>query len=304
MDHVDLLARIVAGPVSGQALAEELGVSRTAVWKAVEQLRAEGLGIDSRGGYRLSDPVGFGPVTLAWRCGRPVTYRAECASTNRLAREAAAGDGPQVVVADHQSGGRGRLGRSWQSPPGQNLLFSVVMRPKLTPAEAPRCVLAWAAAIAGVLDVKLKWPNDLVDDEGRKLGGFLAELEAGGDTFGTGPRIRHVVLGLGLNVNQVDFPPDLPAATSLRVLRGHPHDRAALLGRMLRAVDAVDPGRSDALDPWRARAHTLGRRVRVGPVEGIAEALRDDGALIVDGQPVVAGDVELVGRPPDRPGAG
>jgi len=178
------------------------------------------------------------------------------------------------------------------------------MRPKLTPAEAPRCVLAWAAAIAGVLDVKLKWPNDLVDDEGRKLGGFLAELEAGGDTFGTGPRIRHVVLGLGLNVNQVDFPPDLPAATSLRVLRGHPHDRAALLGRMLRAVDAVDPGRSDALDPWRARAHTLGRRVRVGPVEGIAEALRDDGALIVDGQPVVAGDVELVGRPPDRPGAG
>lgn len=304
MDRVALLDALATGPVSGQALAERFGLSRTMIWKGVEALRAEGLGVETRGGYHLTEPAGYGPVTLSWRAGRPVHYEASCASTNRLARELAEAEPgvDHIVVADHQTGGRGRLGRSWESPPGSNLLVSFVRHPRVEPAQAPRCVLAWAAAVAEVLDVQLKWPNDLVDAEGHKLGGFLAELEAGGEAFGGTPRVRYVVLGLGLNVNQEAFPEALSFARSLRQLRGHPLDRAALLGRLVRALDAVDPAHPAALDRWRARSHTLGRRVRVGEVEGVAEALREDGALVVDGQAVLTGDVQLVQT--DAPAAG
>ena len=149
-------------------------------------------------------------------------------------------------------------------------------------------MLLWAAAMAEALDVHLKWPNDLVDADGRKLGGILAELEA------VGEEVRFVVLGVGLNINQAEFPPELPLATSLRKLRGGaPQDRAALLGRLIQAVEAVDVQRAD-LGLWRARAQTLGRRVRVGELEGVAQDIREDGALIVDGRPILAGDVELI----------
>ena len=149
------------------------------------------------------------------------------------------------------------------------------------------CRPAWAAAIAEVLDVQVKWPNDLVTAAGAKLGGILSELNAEGD------EVRSVVLGVGINVNQQVFP-GLPDATSLSVLRGAPIDRAALLGELVNAIEAVDTTTAPSLALWRARSHTLGRRVRVGAITGIASAVREDGALIVDGQPILAGDVELI----------
>jgi BirA family biotin operon repressor/biotin-[acetyl-CoA-carboxylase] ligase len=232
---------------------------------------------------------------------RPVVFLDTCDSTNRVAREAArAWPGPPtpgpLVVADHQTAGRGRRGRTWEAKPGENLLFSLVLAPRVPPDRAARCVMVWAAALAEALDVQVKWPNDLVAREvpggpWKKLAGILAELEV--DQRGP-PRVRHVVLGVGVNVDQVAFP-GLPDATSLaRLRRGPVGEHAALLRRLVDAVERVDVTRGDALDPWRARSATLGQRVRVAEVEGVAEDLRDDGALLVDGHPVLAGDVHLL----------
>ncbi len=232
--------------------------------------------------------------------GRPVVHLEQCDSTNALARDRARGllahgdlEGRPLplFVAEHQLAGRGRLDRRWRSLPRHNLLFSLVLAPQLALAEAPRAVLAWAAAMAGVLDVRLKWPNDLVDDAGLKVGGVLAEHEPGP----AADRVGLLVLGVGINVLQTEFP-HLPQATSLARLRPDlDPDRTALLARLVRAIDDVDLYAVDLLAAWRARDRTIGQRVRVGGIEGVATGVRDDGALLVDGRPILAGDVELIG---------
>ena len=298
MDAGRLLEAIAAGGANGAALAERFGVSRTAIWKTMEQLRREGVVIRGTAGegYALVDPAGFGPQTLGWRLGREVVFHHECGSTNIEARALADGaDDPTglVVVADQQHAGRGRLGRRWETAAGQNLLFSLVLTPAVLPQFAPVCVLAWAAAMADELDCLVKWPNDLVTRDGKKLGGILAELSSEAET------IRYVVLGVGINANQQDFP-GLPHATSLAAERGEAIDRAEWLARLVKAIEAVAIGRFPSLDGWRRRSHTLGKRVRVNGIEGVASDLREDGALIVDGQVILAGDVELVGSKNER----
>lgn len=220
--------------------------------------------------------------------GRPVVYLERTDSTNRVARELAREDGAGLVIADHQSAGRGRLGRAWSAEAGQNLLFSAILRPDLPAMHAPRAVMIWAAAMADALGVWVKWPNDLVDGQDLKLGGLLAELETEGD------RVRHVILGVGINVNQLDFP-ELPQATSLARIRGEAQDRVAVLRSVAAALYGADLS-EDGLALWRARSRTLGRRVRVGEIEGLATGIRADGALLIDGRPVLAGDVSLIGE--------
>lgn len=299
MDLPTVLAAVAEGPVSGADLADRFGVTRSMVWKAVEALRAEGLTISGgRRGYALDHAAGFGPATLAWRAGRPVEFHRSCGSTNERARAAArAWAGPPspgpLVVADHQTEGRGRRGRTWQSRPGENLLFSLVLRPAVPPGLAARCVLQWAAAMAEALDLQVKWPNDLVTDQGEKVAGVLAALDVATEPFGSGSTVRHVVLGVGVNVNQLDFG-DLPGATSLALRDGAPLDRAALLGRLVQAIESTPVTGPDPLGPWRARSHTLGRRVRIGEIAGVADGIREDGALLVGGHPVLTGDVQLL----------
>lgn len=143
--------------------------------------------------------------------------------------------------------------------------------------------------MAEALDVCVKWPNDLVTSQHRKLAGILAELE-----LEASGRVRHIVLGVGVNVNQTVFP-GLPDATSLATERGAPQDRSALLVALVRAIESAPVGGPAGLDLWRARSATLGRRVYVDGVEGVAEDIRDDGALIVGGRAVLTGDVALLG---------
>jgi BirA family biotin operon repressor/biotin-[acetyl-CoA-carboxylase] ligase len=216
-----------------------------------------------------------------------IHFVGEVDSTQRLAREAAVGGAPHgtAFVASAQLAGRGRLGRSWQSEPGQNLLLSVVLRPDVPVAEAPLLSLGAAAGLAITFDLRVKWPNDLMSADGRKVGGLLAELDVRGD------RVGFVILGLGLNVNQLDFPG--LTATSLRALGGGGEAIKGVAETARKAILAwcTHPAR---LDEWRRVSHTLGRRVRVGDREGIATAIRDDGALIVGGEAVLTGDVELV----------
>jgi BirA family biotin operon repressor/biotin-[acetyl-CoA-carboxylase] ligase len=296
-----ILERLAQGPCSGQDLAQALGLSRAAVWKAIEGLRSEGLAISAEPGrgYRLENAAGFGPATLSWRCKRDVVFHAQCTSTNTLAFALGmqAAPGGTTVVADHQTGGRGRLGRAWSSPAGVNLTFSMVLRPSLPPRDAPLLCLAAAVAVAEVLDERIKWPNDVLDASGRKLAGILAEVHAELDL------LHFLVLGVGINVNQEEFPSDLPNAAAVCQRQGK-QDRAALLGRLVEAIEdtcqLVGSRTPRVLDRWRARSWTLGRRVRVAEagVEGEAIDLRDDGALLVltsSGiRPVLAGDVTLV----------
>jgi BirA family transcriptional regulator, biotin operon repressor / biotin---[acetyl-CoA-carboxylase] ligase len=227
------------------------------------------------------------------RIGRALEYAPVIGSTNDRARELLAGaDGDgSVVVAEEQTAGRGRRGRTWLSPPGRNLYLSVALEPALAAVDAWRLGLATALAVAGacesVAPITLKWPNDVVAvGDGRKVGGLLVETMVESD------RLRGAVLGIGLNVNwrRSEMPADLrERATSLADLHGASVDRVQLLGRILGTLDtevaAVESGISP-LERYRARCSTLGATVEVETVVGLVtgRALDVDatGALVVE----------------------
>jgi BirA family biotin operon repressor/biotin-[acetyl-CoA-carboxylase] ligase len=225
------------------------------------------------------------------RLGQPVEHLPTCGSTNdEVAVRATAGLGEGLlIVADEQTKGRGRRGRSWHSRPGENLTFSLLLRPAL-PARnvAPLTLLAGAALAATLsqlrLAPKLKWPNDvLLDVAGgpRKVAGILTEMSSEGD------RIRHLVLGIGINVNAEAFPDDLARATSLRLAVGASLDSAALLASFLNVFEPrydafVAGGPAAALDEWNHYAF-LGQPCWIeqasGRIEGVAEGVDASGAL-------------------------
>lgn len=243
------------------------------------------------------------------RLGRPTLYFLQTTSTNDVAhaRAADAAEG-LLVVADEQTAGRGRLDRAWWSPPGVNLLMSLLVRPPLPPRRAgqlPMCLgLAAVEGIAEVADLRvdLKWPNDILW-QGRKLGGMLTELRL------IGERLDYAVLGLGINVNLTFAPgtvapPELHAtAVSLALATGRPISRLALLAAILRRCehwyDRLLAGESLHM-AWAARLETVGRAVKVerpgGPLYGIATGVTPEGGLVIhttDGaeEIVWAGDV-------------
>lgn len=225
--------------------------------------------------------------------GRPLGHTIhtldEVESTQgEIARLAAAG-APEgtVVTARHQQAGRGRRGRVWWDGAGESLLVSVLLRPPLPVAEAPLLTLLGALAVAVAVEAEgvtpgIRWPNDILVD-GRKLAGILAEAA----TTAEG-RLDRVVLGIGINVNQGTFPPELAdRAVSLRMLTGRRHDAGRVLEGMLGALDAGyrelrARGGANLRQAWRRRSVTLGARVRTADGrEGVAEDLDEAGALIV-----------------------
>lgn len=240
--------------------------------------------------------------------GKNVIFHQTVASTNDEARRLAGQHAPEgtIVVAEEQTAGRGRLGRSWQSPPGVSLMQSILFRPRLEPALTNRLVMVAGLAaadaceqVAGV-QVDVKWPNDL-QIGGRKLAGILPESALLGD------RLAWVIVGIGLNVSQ-RFAGDDPlaaTATSLRQASGHEIDRLALWREMLLRLHAWYARLDDpALDAaWAARCITLGQRVRVqvGEIvrEGVAHHLDEAGALWLqtpdgDQHRIVAGEATLI----------
>lgn len=234
------------------------------------------------------------------RVGRGVESHRSIGSTNDRARELLERPGGEgvAVVAEEQTAGRGRRGRSWQSPPGVNLTLSVAVRPAVAAGAAwtlaAAAGLASRAACGAYAPVALKWPNDVVAADGAKLGGLLLETTVEGD------RVSSAVLGIGLNVNwrRAEMPAEIAAgATSLAELAGHPIDRVELLGTLLDELDrellALEAGASP-IDRYRAACATLGTDVTVetatGRVSGHAVDLDDHGALVVDG---VAGRIVL-----------
>ena len=235
---------------------------------------------------------GVDPARLAGTRFRDVSVLDEVGSTNTELMERARAGAPEgvVVVADHQSAGRGRLGRTWSAEPGTALLVSILLRPALPITEVPLVLMAAGLAACDGVEAaagfrpRLKWPNDLVVDD-RKLAGLLSESSGGDDPA--------VVLGLGLNVSAGAYPPELAAeATSCQDQAGRPVDRADVLVGLLTALEAryaavlTAGGRSATLAAYRSDSATLGRRVRVDlttgpPLEGQATRLADDGELVV-----------------------
>lgn len=306
-DAVLSLLREEEGFLSGEALSRRLGLSRAAVWKAVDALRGAGYEIEARTGlgYRLASAPdvlteaeirGFlGPTAIV---GRELRCFQELDSTSTYLK--AQGDAPDgtVAVADSQTAGRGRMDRSFQSPKGQGIYLSVLLRPPLPPDRLPPVTalagVAVCAAVERVCGARpgLKWPNDPVLN-GKKLCGILTELSLEAETG----RVQSLVLGIGINVGQgpEDFTPEVrEMATSLRQELGKPVSRpqltAALLEELDRAYAALLAGDLSAyLAAYRRRCVNLGKTVQLIPFGGgereTAQAVDIDGefSLVVRG---------------------
>jgi len=318
--------------LSGEALSRASGVSRAAIWKQIEKLREEGYKITAQPhlGYRLvAPPDRLIPEELSWGLttavvGRRLSSYAATDSTMDVAHRLVAAGEPEghAVFAESQARGRGRLGRTWQSPAGQGIYVSVILRPAVSLASAPLLTLLAAVALVETiretagLEARIKWPNDVllgdrkvaprsgtpVDGDGyRKVAGILTELHAELN------RVRAAILGIGLNVNTPRTA--LPKfATSLAAARGARCDRLAVARGLLTALDRwygdfTRHGPSRLLAAWRDASMTLGRRVRVAcqdrSVDGQAVDVGDDGTLIVRTdtgrkETITAGEVLIV----------
>ncbi len=281
---VELLA---TGPKSGPEIADELAISRNAVWKHITALRDQGFEIEGRpDGYHVTEVPEFGGDAVAFGLDTPYTiqYEPTLASTNHRARELAAdGMTDVVVLADQQTGGRGRLDRTWASPTG-GIWLSILISPDRPPADMS--LFTFAAAIAIVDTVAehgvtagIKWPNDvLAGPEEHKLAGILTELEGEAD------RVSWVIIGIGLNAN-ID-PEVLPAeSTSLQSLIGTVN-RRSVTQAVLHRFEELRAAPEQILPAWRKRAYTLGREVRVDTyaetIYGRAVDIEPPGALIIE----------------------
>ncbi len=289
------------GYLSGEELSRRLGVTRAAVWKGMEALRKEGWVIESapNRGYRLCagpDRLREGALTGA---GKGVGATVECLdtveSTNNVCKERAAQGAPHglVVTAEEQTGGRGRRGRSFQSPRGKGLYLSALLRPPVEPARAvgltPWVAVAACRAIEGLTGLRpaIKWTNDILL-EGKKLCGILTEMEVEAESG----LLRYVVTGIGINVSQTeeDFLPEVAVlATSLAQHMETPPTRVALARALIGELDRMyrDFPEEGAryLAEYRARCVTPGHEVEVitpgGTRRGFAREVDEDFRLVV-----------------------
>lgn len=315
---LSLLRREPSSFVSGEEISRCLGISRAAVWKRIQILRIRGYEIEAlrHSGYRLvSSPDLLAPTEVLpllkteWM-GRVMRYFEVLDSTNQTAYQFALGGAKEgeVVIAESQRKGRGRLGREWYSPAFVNLYLSVILRPKIPLQKVPLMTLVAAVATSDAIErfsglsPSIKWPNDILIGH-RKVAGLLNELHSEAD------RVHFLILGVGVNLNlqREKMPEELRrTATSLRDELGEVVSRKAFLAELLLELEKgydrfLREGGEAVLQAWSERAQIKGKPIRVTSfgeiVEGIAVGVDSDGALLVKGadgrrRRVVAGDVE------------
>ena len=309
--------------VSGTKIAEEMGTSRSEVWRLIQQLR--GLGVDVAGhpatGYQLRVvPDLLLPEMLApslkgtiFGASRQIHHYYKMSSTNSEAMRSAVEGAPEgsVFLAEEQLSGRGRGENTWHSARSAGICCSVILRPALPPSEALIFSLAAGLAVRGAvaeiapqLQADLKWPNDLLLG-GKKFCGILTEMNA------EATRVRHLVVGIGVNVNQVKFPAELrDIATSLRIETGTEWSRVELCAALLKSLDREyrslieDAGaREEILRRFEESSSTVrGQKVRIeenGGLSGVTEGLDERGFLRVrtaEGlRTVLSGTVRVIG---------
>ena len=308
------------GFVSGERISDELGVSRTAVWKHIRNLRQAGYQIEAipSRGYQLQQspdvlmPEAIQSGLACQLVGSRIISLDEADSTNLLAcrlGDEEADDG-LVVIADRQSSGKGRMGRRWESPGGVNLYASILLRPPVLPFEAPKLTFLSAVAVCRAiknctgLQPTVKWPNDILLN-GAKVAGLLNEMSSETD------QVHYVVLGIGVNLNMraEQFPDDLRyPATSLAIATGKAVSRLAFTRSLLQELDGLyqtylEQGSVPIFTAWTELCDLTGKRVQVDCnnllIEGTMVGLGDDGALLVRTsagkiESIYAGDVRPV----------
>lgn len=283
--------------VSGEQISEQLGVTRAAVWKHIKAIEEEGYAIEAvrKLGYRLQAngirEVEVAPHLQTKWLGRDFTYLQEVDSTNKYAKGLADGGAVNgtVVAADLQTGGRGRLGRVWDSPAGSGVWFSAVLRPPVAPEKAPQISLTTAVGVAAGLrklgfDAGIKWPNDIYIG-GRKVCGMLTEMHA------TMEAVEWVVVGIGINCLERELPPEIAdTATTLAMNCDGPVCRAEVLGEVLNSLEhyyevLYNEGFDEIRREWLKGNITLGKRVKISTVNevffGEALDMQEDGSLLV-----------------------
>lgn len=305
--------------VSGQEICEKLGVSRTAVWKVIRQLQEEGYQVDAARsrGYRIID----GPDVMTaeeveslldteW-AGKPVVYYPETDSTNIRIRHLGAEGAPHgtLAVADRQTAGRGRRGRTWESPGGSCIYMSILLRPDLAPEKAPMLTLVMACGVAeGIMDcadvkVQIKWPNDIIVS-GKKLAGILTEMSTQVDY------INHVTVGVGINVNVQNFPEEIQTAASLLSETGTQTKRAPVIAAVMKHFEEnykifmQTEDMSGLMKKYSSLLVNQGREVLIlekdAEYKAYAEGINQKGELVVrreDGtvENICAGEVSVRG---------
>jgi BirA family biotin operon repressor/biotin-[acetyl-CoA-carboxylase] ligase len=308
--------------LSGEEISRQLKVTRTAIWKRVSALRDMGYEIEAstRRGYclvrspDLLSPSEVKPILRTKWMGKTIHHFQTIDSTNSEAYQLAltgAKEG-EVVIAESQKKGRGRLGRHWFSPPFLNLYLSVILRPHIPPQQASIITLMAAVATAEAIEKfsglkpSIKWPNDILL-RSRKVAGLLNEIHSEMD------RIHFVVLGIGVNLNMDGrmFPKEIrPMVTSLKKEMGRTISRKAFLQSLLEELEEwygifLKKGGAAILKAWRDRAQIEGKEVKVTSfgerVVGVAIDVDSDGALILETERgekkrIVAGDVEYKRR--------
>jgi BirA family transcriptional regulator, biotin operon repressor / biotin---[acetyl-CoA-carboxylase] ligase len=289
--------------VSGTKIADELGTSRSEIWRLIQQLRE--LGVEIAGhpstGYRLETvpdlllPDILEPLLRGTISERRVHHFFRTASTNLVAMQAASQGEPEgaVFLAEEQTAGRGRGGHSWESRASEGVYSSMILRPTLAPADALLLSLIAGLAVSDAIDCvttirpDLRWPNDVMFGE-RKFCGILTEMNA------EVTRVRYAVVGIGINVNQESFPPDLePIATSLRMETGRSWSRVEIAAALLKSLDREYRALLEGLDTARESIHkrfeersSYARRREVhvdedGGYDGVTEGLDERGFLRV-----------------------
>ena len=243
------LLRETDGYVSGQQISEQFGVSRTAVWKVIRQLQDDGYQVEAvrnKGYYIVDSPDVMTKEELAslmktrW-AGRNILYYDVTDSTNLRIKQAGDEGAPHgtLAVADRQTAGRGRRGRTWESPAGSSIYMSILLRPEIAPNKASMLTLVMALnvvegiqeCIGNDRDIQIKWPNDIIIN-GKKLAGILTEMSSQIDY------INHVTVGVGINVNMTEFPEEIAdTATSLRLECGHTVKRASLIAAVMERLE-------------------------------------------------------------------
>ncbi len=311
-----LLAENATIVISGGRIAREIGVSRSTVWRWVQRLRELGVRVKGQTatGYFLEKvPDILTPDLLRKQLkgklfGKRFYHFFKTDSTNRVAMDLAyAGEAEgAVILAEEQTAGRGRAGRKWHSEVGTGIYVTLLLRPRLSPAQAPVLTmlagLSLHSAILGQtgLNTELKWPNDILL-QGKKIGGILTEMHA------EPSQVRFVIVGIGINVNQENFPPELASlATSLRKETGRFQSRLELLVRLLREFETdynrfLQEGPAYVVERFVAVSpFANGKRVRVDTgrdtYAGVTAGLSSEGMLLVKKDngatvTVIAGDV-------------
>lgn len=288
-------------PISGQQLADELGVSRTAIWKHLQTLQDEGYEFETikKKGYRLitePDRVDVAKISSflkTKRFGQSIHYFDEIESTqiiaHQLAREGAI-DGT-IVIAEEQTAGKGRMQRPWDSAKGKGIWMTIIVRPDLLPHQAPQYTLVTAVSVVMAMKSlyqnftpEIKWPNDILIN-GRKCVGILTEMLAEMD------RVEGLLVGVGINTNQgpSDFPEELKdIATSIAIEEGSKVNRAELVAEILKYLEMytdeyVENGFKSIKQLWVEHSGTIGKRIKATTlrevIEGLAIGITDDGVL-------------------------